>query len=322
MKIDRLIAILLYLLSHQKVTARELAAYFSVTLRTIYRDMEALGLAGVPIHSSQGLEGGYGLVESYTIDRAFFREEELSSILSTLKGVNAAIKDRALDSVVLKLKALSRNKGFSPEKPEELPVVVYAPLAWGMQADWAGSLDQIRKAIERRRVVSFTYTKTAGGEARRRAEPICLVLQADVWYLYAWDCIKADYRFFRLSRISALCTEPASFVRKPGKRPYPWEAGWETEPPIDLALLFTPKAAQKARDAFSWSVPEAREDGSLLFRLSFPYGDWVDSTVLSFGPEVRVLEPAWLAEKIAMLGGQTAALYAENRAGEKKPLQS
>jgi predicted DNA-binding transcriptional regulator YafY len=309
MKVDRLIAILLYLLSHHKVTARELASCFSVTLRTIYRDMEALGLAGVPIVSSQGMEGGYGLVESYTIDRTFFREEELASIFTTLKGVNAAIKDRALENVLLKLKALSAMGGVSREKSEELPSVVYAPLAWGMPSGWTESLDAIRKAIERRRVLSFMYTKSGGDGARRAVEPISLVLQADIWYLYAWDRDKADYRFFRLSRISAISTEPVAFVRKPGRKPYPWEAGWEAEPPMDLRLVFTPRAAQKARDVFSWAVPEALEDGSLAFTLRFPYGDWVDSQILSFGPEVEVIEPDWLRERIRSLGAMTAARY-------------
>jgi predicted DNA-binding transcriptional regulator YafY len=94
MKIDRLIAILLYLLSRDKVTARELSSYFGVTLRTIYRDMETLDLAGVPIASYQGVEGGYGLVESFRLDRSFFKEGEFLALFSALKGINAAIKDK------------------------------------------------------------------------------------------------------------------------------------------------------------------------------------------------------------------------------------
>jgi predicted DNA-binding transcriptional regulator YafY len=309
MKIDRLIAILLYLLSRDKVTARELASYSGVTLRTIYRDMETLGLAGVPIVSYQGVEGGYGLVEGFRLDRTFFKEGELLALLSALKGVNAAVKDPSIEAVLLKLRALSSKSAAVMEKVEELPSILYVPIPWGAQSDWSGRLEAIRAAIERRRVISFTYTKVDGQAARRRVEPLTVVLQADVWYLYAWDIAKQDYRFFRLSRISDLDTEQAVFVRKSGCRPYPWESGWDSPPPIEMRLKFRPEDAQKARDAFPWQSPETLPDGFVTFTLRFPYGEWVERQILSFGPGVEVVEPEWVREKIRGLAESAAAQY-------------
>jgi predicted DNA-binding transcriptional regulator YafY len=309
MKIDRLIAILLYLLSRDKVTARALSSYFGVTLRTIYRDMESLNLAGVPIVSYQGVDGGFGLVESFRLDRTFFKEGELLALFSALKGINAAIKDRSIEAVLLKLKALSSKTGSVKAKAEELPIILYVPIPWGMESNRSGRLDAVKAAIENRRVISFTYTKVDGRAALRRVEPLTVVLQADIWYLYAWDIRKKDYRFFRFSRISELETEKVSFIRKPGLRPYPWESGWETEPPVEMRLKFPPEAGQKARDAFAWESPEMQPDGSLVFTLAFPYGEWVERQILSFGPQVEVIEPAWLREKIRGLAQETAAKY-------------
>jgi predicted DNA-binding transcriptional regulator YafY len=309
MKIDRLISILLYLLSRDKVTARELASHSGVTLRTIYRDMETLCLAGVPIVSFQGVEGGYGLVESFRLDRTFFKEGELLALLSALTGVNAAIKDRSIESVLLKLKALSSKSGAVLAKVEELPSIVYVPIPWGGQSDWSGVLETVRGAIEGRHVISFTYTKVDGVAARRRVEPLTVVLQADTWYLYAWDITKKDYRFFRLSRMSALDTEKTAFVRKTGRRPYPWEAGWEDGSPVEMRLRFRPEDGQKARDAFPWQSPETLPDGRLVFTLRFPYGDWVERQIMSFGPGVEVVEPEWLREKIRDLAEETATQY-------------
>jgi predicted DNA-binding transcriptional regulator YafY len=309
MKIDRLMAILLYLLSRDKVTARELAAYFGVTLRTIYRDMETLNLAGVPIVSYQGVEGGYGLVESFRLDRTFFKEGELLAVFSALKGINAAIKDRSIEAVLLKLKALSARTGDARGRQEELPSTLYVPIPWGMETDWSGRLETVRAAIDCRRAISFTYTKTDSRAARRRVEPLTVVLQADIWYLYAWDIARKDYRFFRFSRISGLETEKTVFVRKPGRRPYPWESGWGSEDPIDIKLVFRPEAGQKARDAFPWGSPETLPDGSLLFTLRSPYGDWVERQILSFGPQVEVVEPAWIRDKVLILLEEAAAKY-------------
>jgi predicted DNA-binding transcriptional regulator YafY len=309
MKIDRLIAILLYLLSRDKVTARELASYSGVTLRTIYRDMDTLGLAGVPIVSYQGVEGGYGLVEGFRLDRTFFKEGELLALLSALKGINAAVKDRSIEAVLLKLKALSSKSAAVMEKAEELPSILYVPIPWGTQSDWSGRLETVRAAIERRRVISFTYTKVDGQAAERRVEPLTVVLQADTWYLYAWDLAKKDYRFFRISRISALDTEPTVFVRRSGCRPYPWESGWEDSPAIEMRLRFRPEDAQKARDAFPWESPETLPGGFVAVTLRFPYGAWVERQILSFGPGVEVVEPEWLREKIRGLAEDTAAQY-------------
>jgi predicted DNA-binding transcriptional regulator YafY len=310
MKIDRLISILLYLLSREKVTAQELASYSGVTPRTIYRDMETLGLAGVPIVSYQGSEGGFGLVEGYRLDRTFFKEGELLALFSALKGINSAIQDRSIEAVLLKLKALVSKSAAAAGKSEELPSILYVPIPWGAPSDWSGALEALRAAIDRRSVVSFTYTKVDGLATRRRVEPLTVVLQAGTWYLYAWDVAKKGYRFFRLSRISELETEKKTFVRKAGRRPYPWEAGWEEQQPlVEIRLHFRPEDGQKARDAFPWEEPETRPNGGLVLTLRFPYGDWVERQILSFGPGVEVLEPAWLRERIRQLAESAAAQY-------------
>ncbi len=317
MKTDRLIAIVLYLLSREKVTARELARYFSVTLRTIYRDMDALNLAGVPIVSSQGVEGGYGLVDSFTLNRAFFKEDELLALFTALKGINSAIKDKSLESVLLKLNALSKRPRGDGKKPERLPPVVYVPIPWGVPQAWSDLLETIREAIDRRRVLFFTYTKTDGRAARRRVEPLTLVLQADVWYLYAWDIRKKDYRFFRISRFSGLEAEKgAAFIAKPGRRPFPWETTWESAPPARITLSFSPEAAQKARDMFPWCAPQILDDGSHVMDVSLTYDDWVEAQILSFGPCVEVVEPDWIRSRVAELTARAAEKY---RAGAFKP---
>jgi predicted DNA-binding transcriptional regulator YafY len=308
MKIDRLLAIVLYLQCRDKVTARELAAYFGVTLRTIYRDMEALCFAGVPVASFQGTEGGYGLVETFRLDKTFFKEEELLSLLTALKGINAAIKDKAIEGVLLKLRALAAKGSHARVKAEALPETIYVPIPWGIPQRWSDRLDEIRDAIGRRRAISFTYTKLDGSSASRRVEPLTLVLQSSVWYLYAWDLVKKAYRFFRISRLSDLkVNDGPPFIRKPGQKPYPWEAEWEAEPPIEIRLRFSPQAAQKALDAYPWETPQAHPDGSVAFTMHVPYGDWMDSQILSFGPEVEVVSPDWVRERVGELARRMAA---------------
>ena len=106
MKLDRLLSIVVLLLGRERLTAAELARRFEVTERTIYRDLDAINLAGIPVVAWPGPGGGYGLDPDYTIDRRLLGLEELGAIVSALKGVNAALDDRAIGGALEKIESL------------------------------------------------------------------------------------------------------------------------------------------------------------------------------------------------------------------------
>ena len=87
MKLDRLVSIIVLLLRKERIQARELAETFEVSVRTILRDVEAINLAGIPIVTYQGANGGIGIAEGYRLDRSVLTEDDMSTIISTLNGV-------------------------------------------------------------------------------------------------------------------------------------------------------------------------------------------------------------------------------------------
>lgn len=93
MKLDRLISILVLLLRRERVQAKELADIFEVSVRTILRDVEALNLAGIPIVTRQGTKGGISIAEGYRLDKSVLTEDDMSIIISTLKGIDGTIHD-------------------------------------------------------------------------------------------------------------------------------------------------------------------------------------------------------------------------------------
>lgn len=104
MKLDRLVSILVLLLRKEKVQAKELAELFEVSVRTIYRDIEAINLAGIPIVTYQGVNGGIGIAEGYRLDKSVLTEDEMSTIVSTLNGIATTMPDKKYEIIMEKIR--------------------------------------------------------------------------------------------------------------------------------------------------------------------------------------------------------------------------
>ena len=105
LKIDRLLAITMLLLNRRRISAKELSERFEVSLRTIYRDVEAINQAGIPVVSYAGLSGGYEIMDQYRLDRQFLSLEELQSIIVGLKGIRASVGDQEISGLLDKVGA-------------------------------------------------------------------------------------------------------------------------------------------------------------------------------------------------------------------------
>ena len=106
MRIERMLSITILLLSRDRVSARELAKRFEVSVRTIYRDMDAINVAGIPIISYPGSDGGFGIIEGFKLDRQIFTTRDMVSILSPLEGINRALNSEPITQVIDKIHSL------------------------------------------------------------------------------------------------------------------------------------------------------------------------------------------------------------------------
>nr|WP_219639011.1 YafY family protein [Cohnella sp. CFH 77786] len=311
MKVERLLGITMMLLSRRRVNAQTLADKFEVSHRTIYRDLETINAAGIPIVSFTGNDGGYEIMEQFRIDRQIVTLEDLQSILTALKGVQASLDDEEMDGLLTKIKALiSRSEQNQLEESGETLIFDTNLLHGGGIKDRT-ILAQLRLASKNRTVVSFTYTSTEGIGEHREVEPIGLAWKGYAWYLYAYCRGRGDYRTFRLSRLSGLRVHLEHFANR-GVRMEELDTRWgnrETGPAVELLLLFRPRLRVRVEEAFGPANVEVQEDGSLRVRASYPDNHWMYGMILSYGPDVRVLEPAFVADKIKRMGAQIASLY-------------
>lgn len=197
MKIDRLIGILSILLQRDKVTAAELAEKFEVSRRTIVRDIEALGKAGIPVAASQGRNGGISVMDGFTIDRTLLSEEEMKAVLTGLKSLDSVSESSRYRQIMDKLDAENSVKALGAGTG-----IIVDLSVWDKSAV-SSKLEIIKSAMESHKKIGFMYYSPERTE-RRETEPYRLVFQWSSWYVWGFCTKRNDYRMFKLTRMTDL----------------------------------------------------------------------------------------------------------------------
>ena len=313
MKIERLLAITMLLLSQRRVSATMLADKFEVSQRTIYRDMETINNAGIPIISYTGADGGYEIMEQFRIERQLVTFEDLQSILIALKGVQSSLNDQEMDALLTKIKALVK-RADQHQMEESGDTLLFDTNLWhGGGISDKSVLTMLRQAAKVRSVTSFLYSNTAGDAEIRSVEPIGLAWKGYAWYLYAYCRLREDYRTFRISRMSELRIQMETF-RDRGVTLAQLDAKWgnqETGPGVPLVLRFRPRVRVQVEEAFGLHNVQAQEDGTLIVRVTYPDNHWLYGMLLSYGPDCYIMEPAFVAERVKKDAGSVFMLYEE-----------
>ncbi|RAV12992.1 helix-turn-helix transcriptional regulator [Paenibacillus contaminans] len=305
MKLDRLLAITMLLLNRKRVSGKELAERFEVSLRTVYRDMEAINQAGIPIVSYDGATGGYEIMEHYRLDRQFLSIGELSSLVTSLKGIQSALGEQEMGGLLEKVGALvARTEKQQTDAASENLLIDINP--WRNGNAEKQVFADLRQAVKNNNLVRFGYISSAGEESERILEPMGLALKWFSWYVYGYCRLRKDFRTFRLSRINELRIELETFERRLNP-PIPLEH-WELRSPKIPVLLQMPPAFRGRLENHIRHI-ETLENGKLLVHAEFPDESWVANLLLSFGPELKVLEPDPIRSRLRELALGVAANY-------------
>jgi predicted DNA-binding transcriptional regulator YafY len=297
MRIDRMLAITLMLLNRDRISARELADRFEVSVRTIYRDIESINMAGIPIISFSGNSGGFGIMENYRIDRQLLTIKDMLGILTALNGVNSALDDQNIDTAIEKIKNL-----IPKDKTEELNLrfeqIVIDLLPWEYPAKYKKMLKEIQQSIEGNKLLKIIYTNAKGIRSSRIIEPMTLLLKGYAWYVFAFCRLRNDYRIFRVSRISDIKPMQEIFTRR--KESYKDHMEWNNyaEKILNLVLRFSPELRARVEEYFDESHIQMQQNGDMIVNVSYPEDEWVYSFILSYGEYVEVLEPPHIRDII------------------------
>lgn len=296
MKNDRLFQILYLLLEKGTMTAPQLAARLEVSVRTVYRDVEALSMAGVPIYATAGKGGGIALLAGYTFDKSLLSDAEQDNLLFAVQSLKAA--DQHVDGLLQKL-------GSTFQKPT-IDWIAVDFSRWGMHDIDTERFELLKNAILTRQVLAMTYCGASGEKAVRRIHPLRLLYKDKHWYLQAF-CEKADdFRLFKIGRILQLTPTEEHFVQPDMELLPPLEPSTPPAVCTPIRLRFSPRAAFRVYDEFDPNRVVCEADGTLCLDVNFPIDDWVIRYLFSFGTDMEIVSPQSLrqalfsyAEKIA-----------------------
>ncbi len=287
MQIHRMLEIVYLLLGGKLLTAGALAERFEVSQRTIYRDVEALSAAGIPVYMTKGRGGGIALTPGFAVGKALLTESERADVLAALKALGGVVPGEA-DGALRKLGALFGSAGA------DWIEVDFS--SWSDPQRVAEAFSLFKSAILERCVVRFVYSSGKGETTARMVEPMKLCFKGQAWYLYGYCRDRQDMRLFKLSRIRNPTKTERTFQRDCP----PHALEWNPLPQGELAEVTIRLSAEMAFRVYDeFERFDRLEDGAFLGRFAMPIGEGLFQYILSFGEQGEVTEPPEVREQIA-----------------------
>lgn len=309
MQVGRLFEIVYLLMERGSVTAGELAKRFEVSTRTIYRDIDTLSGAGIPVYAVKGKGGGIRLLSDFVLDKSLLSEAEQNEILFALQSLRATSPD-ADTHVLSRLHALFQKTG-----PDWIDVDLSH---WGSGPDEREKFRVLKTGILDRRMVRFTYYSAYGLCTVRQVEPVKLCFKGRAWYLQAWCPDKEDWRTFKLMRMEAPALTDETFETHAGAPPEIDGGQPDLNRLVQLSLRFSMRTAYRVYEEFARDQITVR-DNALFVDVWYCEDEWVYGFLLSFGPEVEVLSPPHVRRILRERAQEMVRQYGEDDGPKSRP---
>lgn len=297
MQTELLFELTYIILDRKNVTAKEMAEHFCVSQRTIYRWVDALDLAGVPIVTTKGKGGGIQLAEKYTLDKAVLTEEEKFEILSSVQALQVLSGNS--NSAVSKLKAITKANtdwikiDFAPWNPKYVEI--------------RDLFNLIKTAILSKRQINCNYYSSKGECTNRTIEPWKIIFRGQAWYLLGFCQDKNESRYFKLSRVQNCVVLEKKITHE--EKDFPSDQQDEVKKysgysediydKISLTLQVKNESVYRILDEFSVDeIEDGFDSNHKIIKLKMPEIFWLKNWLLSFGAELKILEPLKIREEL------------------------
>jgi predicted DNA-binding transcriptional regulator YafY len=311
MKIDRLVSIIMVLLKNERVGAQALSDMFEVSLRTIYRDIETINTAGIPVRSTPGVGGGFQIMSEYKVDKKLFSNSDLATILMGLGSISTLMSS---DEIV---NTLAKVKSFVPEEKQREIGFMSNQISVDLKP-WMGNsniheyLNLIKRALQKQRVLSFGYSDRYGNISNRTIEPHQLILKDNHWYIQGFCLEKNDFRLFKISRMSNLQLLEDIFVPKEFDVSPSEFTEVMSQRQRDIKLRIHKSIMDRVLEYCSFERFSEENDGYYIVDFPFIDDDFGYSLLFGFGDKCECLEPINIREKMKIKVQNMTMLYTKN----------
>jgi predicted DNA-binding transcriptional regulator YafY len=320
MRADRLLSILMLLQTRGRMTAQELADRLEVSTRTIYRDLDALSMAGVPVYAERGPTGGCELLESYRTNLTGLKESEVRALfmftVPRLLADLGAAKDS--EAALLKLTA-ALPAPFQRDAEMVRQRLHLDPAGWFQQDEPSYWLPLLQEAVWQEQRLRLEYRRSDGQWVKRLVDPYGLVAKAGVWYLVAGN-FGHPYAF-RVSRIHQAAATGSRFERPPHFDLVQYWQEWcdffeKSRQQVAVSLAVQPAGLPLLVQAFGEGIysvlnesNKADDHGRILLTLTFDSQENACVRLLGLGAAVEVVGPPELRRRLRERVAHLLALY-------------
>lgn len=278
------------LLEREKISAPKLAEMFEVTPRTIYRDIETISLAGIPVTASTGVNGGISIMAQYKIDKKLFTATDITTLLMGLGSLTPTLADKTLTNTLAKVKSLIPEEQFKSIELKSNQIAIDLTM-WSSNKSLQPNLESIKQALNNNQYLQFIYTDGNGQKNQRKVEPHQLVLKQGHWYLQGYCDLRQDFRIFKLLRISQLQTLDAIFVPRPFDSKPLNCSNWIEQRLIQIKLLIDESLRERIAEGCNEEDIIPAGNNKLIVSLPFVDDEQGYNLLLSFGNKCECLEP-------------------------------
>lgn len=283
-KVERLISIIMILLKKEIVSAAEFAQLFHVSKRTILRDMETLSVSNIPIYSVIGVNGGYGIMDEYKMDKRLLSSTDLENILTALGGLEQILVSEEVEVTIKKIEAM-----VSPSATKASIRLSFYD--WEGRSEIRQTLRTCQEAIGKSRLVTFDYIDKNDLSTRRTVEPYRLHFSETSWYLKGYCLERRGYRTFKLSRMDDLAINDQTFSPRTDFLEQERESDYRTEL-VEVKALISPSVKDQFIERYGRKSIENYSPEYLLATLHVPQNSAGFQFLASFGTNLKIIEPS------------------------------
>lgn len=282
MQIDRLLETIMLLLKYKKITTKELAKRFGVSRRTIYRDIDTLTLAGIPVYCVRGNCGGVYIDETYLLERNFLtvtEKEQLEIGVYLLKAAGLLKVETVMDKVA------------TPTMHQEanwLQIELHSSYPTG---NFDAILSLLKKAIIEERTVEFQYRTKQEQILLKTVAPVKVLYQQNSWKLHGYCQDNDTYQLYDILSISNMTIiDSPYYIEKPIVYP--------KEDTVQVRLKFDKRIGYKMYAEFQNETIYQNADGSYEMEMELINDKSLYLYILSFGSNIEIISPLWLKQRI------------------------
>lgn len=295
MKYQVMIKMLLLLTSRRKVTAREIAERFEISVRSVYRYVEELNVAGVPIDVVCGRYGGIFIADTFKLPSGFFTRGEYAAVENALTAMLSTMSDEDLISALEKLK---RQQKADRRELSVCGNIIVDGGAWADLGKFPQKMKVCEQAVKDSLCLEIDYISRDGEHSKRVIDPYVLILKQNVWYVYAFCHTRQDFRTFKIGRIKGARFTGRGFTKEEiDRRDIPLNFEYTSEQLVPVTLEIAANAVADVEEWLGVDNIEPRGNG-LVANVSLPDDGMLVDKILGYGGKVKVVAPAELKKRV------------------------